>query len=72
MEKKILKILKSLELIEIEINRSDTFHNMGLDSVDQLRFFMMIEEEFKIEISDRDISEITSIDDLILFLSKRK
>ena len=52
MEKKILEILKSLELIDIEINRYDTFNNIGLDSVDQLKFFMMVEEEFEIEINE--------------------
>jgi len=72
MEKKILEILKSLELIDIEIDRHDTFDNMGLDSVDQLKFFMMVEEEFEIEISDGDISEISSLDDLVSFISKRK
>ena len=45
---------------------------MGLDSLDTVEVVMAIEEEFSIEIPDKDADEIRTVGDAIKYISESK
>jgi NADH dehydrogenase (ubiquinone) 1 alpha/beta subcomplex 1 len=44
---------------------------LGLDSLDTVEVVMAIEEEFSIEIPDKDADQIRTVDDAIKYISEQ-
>jgi acyl carrier protein len=51
-------------------NESHLMYDLGLDSLELAQLQLAIEEEFKIEVSDMDMKEVTTVGDALLFLKK--
>jgi acyl carrier protein len=51
-------------------NESHFMYDLGLDSLDLAQLQLAIEEEFKIDVSDTDMKEVTTVGDALLFLKK--
>ncbi|CAA93348.1 putative acyl carrier protein, mitochondrial [Schizosaccharomyces pombe] len=72
-EKRILKVVSSFDKIQDpkKVTPTSTFANdLGLDSLDAVEVVMAIEEEFSIQIPDKDADEITSVGDAISYITK--
>ena len=67
MENKILKIVsRHLSINEDDISLdSDLINDLGADSLDGVELVMILESEFDIEISDDEISDIKTVQDII-------
>jgi len=63
--KSILKAEVNPNVAVDELNPSDSWDSAGIDSLDRSSIFLTIEEEFGIELSDEQIEEIDSIEDLL-------
>ena len=68
-------LFKILQELQIELNPEGEkylipFNELGLDSLDLIKFIMKVEEHFGIEISDDEVEKISSINDLRIFIEK--
>ncbi len=68
----LYKILQELEIkLNIEGDKYFLpFKELGLDSLDLIKFIMKVEEHFDVEIPDDEVEKISSIDDLRIFIEK--
>ena len=69
---KIKKILVDrLGVVESKITENSSFiDDLGLDSLDIVELIMLFEEEFNLEIPDKDMEKIKTVGDLIKYLDK--
>ncbi|KAG9290011.1 hypothetical protein G9A89_010317 [Geosiphon pyriformis] len=73
IEARIIQILKDFDKVDPEKVTSESrfVNDLGLDSLDTVEVVMAIEEEFVIEIPDKDADSILSVNDAIEYISKR-
>ncbi|KAG0057150.1 hypothetical protein BGZ83_001093 [Gryganskiella cystojenkinii] len=73
VEKRVLDILAGFNKVDAnKISLQANFNNdLGLDSLDTVEVVMAIEEEFSIEIPDKDADEIKSAAQAVEYISKR-
>ncbi|CAG8635124.1 11757_t:CDS:2 [Acaulospora colombiana] len=74
IETRIIDILKSFDKVDpTKVTLQARFaDDLGLDSLDTVEVVMNIEEDFSIEIPDKDADEIRSIKDAVDYISKRE
>ncbi|KAF9192682.1 hypothetical protein BGZ51_005071 [Haplosporangium sp. Z 767] len=74
IEKRVLDILTGFNKVdEKKISLQANFNSdLGLDSLDTVEVVMAIEEEFSIEIPDKDADEIKSAANAVDYISKRE
>lgn len=68
-------LYKILQELEIKLNTEGEkfflpFNELGLDSLDLIKFIMKVEEHFDVEIPDNEVEKISSINDLRIFIEK--
>ena len=51
-------------------NESHFMYDLGLDSLEIAQLQIAMEEEFKIEVSDTDMKDVTTVGGALLFLKK--
>lgn len=61
-----IKIIKDQE----SIIETDKLEDLGLDSLDQVELFMMMEKEFKFRMSDEDMAYIKTVGQTIDVIQK--
>jgi len=69
--KKLFEILKTIELDieESESNYRISFSDLGVDSLDLIKFITDVENFYNIEITDDILERINSIDDLRVYIN---
>ena len=69
--KKLFEILKTIELDieESESNYRISFSDLGVDSLDLIKFITDVENFYNIEITDDILEKINSIDDLRVYIN---
>ena len=74
IKKKIASIVKDkLSIDDATIEKAHSFEDLGADSLDMVEIIMALEEDFNIEITDKEAENITSIDKaVVLIQSKQK
>ncbi|KAL1921782.1 uncharacterized protein VTP21DRAFT_10424 [Calcarisporiella thermophila] len=74
IEARILNLLKSYDKVdENKLNANSHFINdLGLDSLDTVEVMMAIEEEFSVEIPDKDADEIKTVEQAINYIAHRQ
>ncbi len=73
-EKKVIEILKTTKTSGIDYNtlKNDTsLGDQGLDSLGKMELFFNIEEEFGIEISDKEMDGIQTINQLTELINSK-
>jgi NADH dehydrogenase (ubiquinone) 1 alpha/beta subcomplex 1 len=70
---RILEVLKGYDKVDVNKLTPDArfTDDLGLDSLDAVEVVMAIEEEFSIEIPDKDADEIRSTNDAINYIAGR-
>ncbi|CAB4401298.1 acyl carrier protein [Rhizophagus irregularis DAOM 181602=DAOM 197198] len=73
IESRIIDIVKAFDKVdETKVNSEARFaDDLGLDSLDTVEVVMNIEEDFSIEIPDKEADEIRSIKDAVDYIAKR-
>ncbi|KAF9978822.1 hypothetical protein BGZ73_000091 [Actinomortierella ambigua] len=73
IESRVLDILKGFNKVDVnKVTLKANFNkDLGLDSLDAVEVVMAIEEEFSIEIPDKDADEIKSAADAVEYVAKR-
>lgn len=69
--KKLFEILNTIEL-EIEESESNcriSFSDLGVDSLDLIKFITDVENYYNVEITDDILENINSIDDLRIYIN---
>ncbi|RIA90795.1 acyl carrier protein-like protein [Glomus cerebriforme] len=74
IESRIIDIVKAFDKVdESKVNSDARFaDDLGLDSLDTVEVVMNIEEDFSIEIPDKEADEIRSIKDAVDYIAKRE
>lgn len=77
MDERINKIKRILEeSFDMKLDQitadSKFMDDIKLSSLDLIMFFPMVEEEFNVKITDKDMLEITSIKDLLNLIDTKK
>uniref|UniRef100_A0A1D1YE30 Acyl carrier protein n=1 Tax=Anthurium amnicola TaxID=1678845 RepID=A0A1D1YE30_9ARAE len=74
IESRIIDIVKAFDKVdETKVNSEARFaDDLGLDSLDTVEVVMNIEEDFSIEIPDKEADEIRSIKDAVDYIAKRE
>ncbi|MBV1916144.1 MAG: hypothetical protein KUG72_12210 [Pseudomonadales bacterium] len=62
------KVISNVDKLSSSILLSD----QGIDSLDLSGILLNIEETFDIEIPDEDVDGIQTIDDIVIYLNKKK
>ena len=72
--KKLFEILNSIELEieESEKNYRISFSDLGIDSIDLIKYITDVENFYNIEISDDILDKINSINDLRIYIKSIK
>ncbi|KAI9807758.1 MAG: Acyl carrier protein, mitochondrial [Sarcosagium campestre] len=71
VEGRIIDLLKNFDKVKDPTKLSNTSHfanDLGLDSLDTVEVVMAIEEEFSIEIPDKEADAIHSIDKAVSYI----
>jgi acyl carrier protein len=70
---KLIKILSNrFKIPENKIHLDSTLDSLGLDSFDGVEILMVLEEEFNIEISEKEFEKARTVKDYITLIKKRK
>jgi len=66
-------LVEKLGVEEHVLDRNASFHNdLGVDSLDMIETFMVLEKEFGIKISDEDAEKLTTIGSVIDYIAAQK
>ncbi len=70
-EDKIKKIIAEKLSVDLEevVPEASFVDDLGADSLDLVELIMSMEEEFGIEISDKDAEQLVSVQDVINYMS---
>ncbi|KAI8146401.1 mitochondrial type II fatty acid synthase component [Fennellomyces sp. T-0311] len=73
VETRVLDIVKGFDKVDsTKVSPTANFINdLGLDSLDAVEVVMAIEEEFGVEIPDKDADEIKSVGQAVDYIAKR-
>ena len=71
----ILKRVKSVIVEQLDIDKDlvtddSTFKELGVDSLDAVEIVLKLEEEFEIEISDEDATQINSVSEAVTYIER--
>lgn len=70
-EETILKIIANECNIDItKIRPEKTFEELGLDSLDEIYMLLAIEEEFQLDIPDKDVKKWKCVQDIIDYVNR--
>ncbi|ORX93440.1 putative ACP1-mitochondrial acyl-carrier protein [Basidiobolus meristosporus CBS 931.73] len=74
IESRILDVLRGYDKVDqSKLNAQSHFNkDLGLDSLDTVEVVMAIEEEFSVEIPDKDADEIKTVGHAIDYITKRE
>ena len=68
--KKIKRIIADKLRCDIKtIKEESTFADLGADSIDSIELIMRFEEEYNIEITDKDAKNIKTVGDIINYIN---
>ena len=66
----ITLIADQLSIDKSSIQPDSRLETLGADSLDQVEIVMKLEEEFDIEINDRDAEKLVTVDDVSRYISQ--
>jgi acyl carrier protein len=65
-------IMEEFGLDEDEVTaEANLEYDLGADSLDALELGMALEEEFEIEVTDDDLTEMKTVSDVVKFVNRR-
>jgi acyl carrier protein len=67
----LLKQITGLQREQIQPN-AELVRDLGADSLDRVHIVFALEEEFGIEVDENDIEGIKTVEDLYLYVQKKK
>ena len=53
-----------------DVHFDKLFKEYGVDSLDLTEFLLMVEDEFDVDIDDKDAEQLKSLDDVVQYLEK--
>lgn len=68
IEKRVLSVFQNYLQDSPKLSASSSFQDLGLDSLDAVELMVAVEEEFGIEIPDKESDEIRSVKDAIDYI----
>lgn len=70
----IKDIMSKIEVIKENIKNIDTkedLYSQGIDSLDMMNVFLLIEEKYGIKIPDEDIAKLNTIEKITSYLNEK-
>ena len=73
VEQRILEVVKAFDKVDAAkvTATSDFLNDLGLDSLDTVEVVMAIEDEFSIEIPDKEADEIRTVTQAVDYIASR-
>lgn len=69
VEARVLTVFKNFLTSDEKLTPNASFQELGLDSLDAVEVMVAVEEEFGIEIPDKESEEIKSVKDAVDYIS---
>lgn len=69
VESRVLTVFKNFLSSEEKLTPAASFQELGLDSLDAVEVMVAVEEEFGIEIPDKESEEIKSVKDAVDYIT---
>jgi acyl carrier protein len=72
-EKDIMELIKS-SVVNLDINQlnhDSRLSDHGMDSMDKMNLLLLIEQKYRIKISDEEAKKLDSVDSIAEFISSR-
>jgi len=69
VEARVLTVFKNFLNSDEKLTSGASFQDLGLDSLDAVEVMVAVEEEFGIEIPDKESEEIKSVKDAVDYIS---
>jgi acyl carrier protein len=71
MKERLKHIFSDLFVVEPDDVYFDRlFKEYGVDSLDFVKFLLIVEDEFDVNISDKDAEQLKTLDDVVQYLEK--
>ena len=69
----IKEIIKQAEIVqsEEELHSELSLSEQGVDSLDSVNIYLLIEEKFNIKIPDTDLDRVQTIDNIVEYVNKK-
>jgi len=72
MHEKIKSIFADMFIMEqCDIHFDTPLKEYGIDSLDFTEFMLMVENEFDVDIKDKDVDQLKTLNDIIKYLEQR-
>lgn len=69
IQNKVIDIVsKKLSIDKAMVAKSNSFEDLGADSLDMVEIVMKLEEEFSIEINDEDAEKLASLKEVVTYI----
>lgn len=69
IENRVLSVFKTYTQSSNQLSATSTFQDLGLDSLDAVELMVAVEEEFGIEIPEKESDEIRSVKDAVDYIA---
>ncbi|PRT55892.1 Putative acyl carrier protein, mitochondrial [Wickerhamiella sorbophila] len=69
IENRVLSVFKTYTQGSDKLSATSTFQDLGLDSLDAVELMVAVEEEFGIEIPEKESDEIRSVKDAVDYIA---
>lgn len=72
LNSKILTIISTITEKNISITKpNDNLNKLGIDSLDKIEIILSLEQEFNINISDKEATEISNLKDIFCLIKTK-
>lgn len=68
--KELLSSIESLKNLVSKIDVNEDIYTQGIDSLDMMNLFLLIEEKYNIKIPDKEISKLNTIRKIVDYINE--
>lgn len=72
IEQEVIKMVREQLCVNNVTTESSFVDDLGADSLDMVEIGMAIEDIFEVEVTDKDVEKISTVQDIINYVSEKK
>jgi len=72
IEQEVIKMVREQLCVDNVTTESSFVDDLGADSLDMVEIGMAIEDIFEVEVNDKDVEKISTVQDVVNFVCEKK